>query len=186
MGHDFFSSLHIRHEDDQSFLQALFISHQPSVFRTALRYLHNSEDAADITSETFLSMMGNPSVLRQLKPEEIEPYLRGTARNKALMLLRRRKAQDKAYHRLADGAVPRQDADPEARTISRCLLDDVRQAFVHLSPGEAEALRLQAFDNLSDAEISHILHICNSSVRARLTRGRKHLRQIITGPSDLS
>lgn len=183
---DSFSSKYIRHEDDYSFLQSLFTAHQPSIFRTALRYLHNSEDAADVASETFLAMMGNPSIFRQLKPEDIEPYLHGTARNKALMLLRRRKAQDRAYQRAADNMLLQQDSDPEARTISHCLLEDVRRAFVHLPPGEAEALRLRAFDQLSDVEISHILHICNSSVRTRLTRGRKHLRQIITGPSDLS
>ena len=164
-----------RSEEEQPLWDTLFAAHHQPIFRTAYRYLHNAEDAADVVSDIFLTLLGSPALLQHLYPAQVVPYLHGMARNMALSLLRRRQAQARAHLRMA-GCMPFPSPDTERQALIRCALTDMERALILLPPGEAAALQMKVYLRLPDAEVSRLLHIRCSTVRTRVARARRHLR----------
>lgn len=55
----------------------------------------------------------------------------------------------------------------------------LRQALVSLPPGEAELLRLWAWEQLGPGEIATVMGITPNAVSIRLTRAKAHLRVLL-------
>lgn len=167
------------HEEDNAFLQSLYAKYYHPVSCMALGYLRNAEDAADVTSETFLALMKLLPTVRQLQGENVTHYLHGIARHLVLTRLRRRKTEDQAYRRMAELVHTHEQLNAGAQYLTCCALYDVQRALSQLSPGDAEVLRLHIFNQLSCSEIGARLSIQDASARRRLNRARKRLRMVM-------
>lgn len=166
-------------EEDHDFLQSLYIRHYRPISCMVRHYLHNAEDAADVTSDFFLTLMNLLPTIRQLQTEKVANYLFGVAQHLVLTRLRHRKTEAQAYRRMAEIVRMREQLNTDAQYLTRCTLQDVQQAIQQLPPRDAEVLQLRIFDQLSYAEISARLHIQEASVRQRLNRARKRLRMLL-------
>ena len=166
-------------EEDHDFLQLLYIRHYRPISCMVRHYLHNAEDAADVTSEAFLTLMKLLPTIRQMQAEKVANYLFGIAQNLVLAQLRRRKTEIHAYNRMAEIVRMREQLNTDAQYLACCTLQDVQQAIPQLPPRDAEVLRMRIFDQLSYSEIGARLHIQEASVRQRLNRARKRLRMAL-------
>ena len=166
-------------EEDLDFLQSLYIRRYRTISCMVQHYLHNAEDAADVTSELFLTLMDILPTIRQLNADDVLHYLRGIARNLVMTHLRRKKSEFQAYGRVADIIHIQEQLNADAQYLACCTLHDVKKAILQLPPQDAEVLQLHIFNQLSCSEIGARLHIQDASVRRRLSRARKRLRMVL-------
>ncbi len=149
-------------------LERLFGAHYAAVLAYGLRRAPRGM-AEDVASETFVIAFRRIDDV----PEEPLPWLYGVARR---VLANERRAQtrrDRLDVRLRAAAPPAwvQAAEEEA--------DDVLAAMARLSEPELEAVMLTAWEGLSSAEAAIAAGCSRVALRARLSRGRRRLAQLI-------
>jgi RNA polymerase sigma-70 factor (ECF subfamily) len=142
-----------------------------AIYRFCWGYLGNADDAEDATQEIFCKVLRASDV-----PDSFRAWLYRIARNHCLNMLR-----DRARRR-AGQALPGEDHLPESLTgnLTRLLRSEQRkrvaQLLAELPAMYSEVLRLRYAEDLSRAEIAHVLGIPESIVKSRLCEGLKKLR----------
>jgi RNA polymerase sigma-70 factor (ECF subfamily) len=130
--------------------------------------------AEDLTAETFAIAYRRWDDLDPSRP--VRPWLYGIASNLIRHRWREERRMLRAYARTgvdpvlaeADTSLDRLDAQGE-RTALAAALHALRRE-------EREVLLLHAWAELSDAEIAESLSLPTGTVKSRLSRARKHLR----------
>jgi RNA polymerase sigma-70 factor (ECF subfamily) len=145
----------------------------PRVYRFALRLTHDSHAAEDLTQETFLRAWGRQDMLR--RSQAVHVWLFRIAANLWRDQLRRGKL------RVAQAGPLPLDHVSGAQTAEQTVndQDDLRramEAMATLPERQRQVLYLSACEGLSAAEISVVLGISNSAVKANLCLARKKLR----------
>ncbi len=159
-------------------LEALVADYTQMVFRIAYSILRNHHDAEDATQECFLRALKHQDLLPQLRsPKTWLARLAWTAALDKRRSLRPMDSLDDeqsgglAIHSIADTA-----AAPEQQVAGR----EMQQMLERLIAGLPEDLRcpleLSTVQELNSAEIAEIMEIPEGSVRTRLFRARKQLK----------
>ena len=143
-------------------LEAVFTAHSGMIFRTAYRITGNSADAEDVLQTVFLRLLKRPAEMRQ--PES---YLRRSAINAALDLIRGRKSAPIA---IIDPAVRPAVRDDEYSK------DAIRKALASLEPREAEIFALRFFEGHENAGIAAMLGMSKIHVAVTVHRTRAKLQ----------
>jgi RNA polymerase sigma-70 factor (ECF subfamily) len=146
----------------------------PRVYRFALRLTHDPHAAEDLTQETFLRAWRRRKLLRN--PQALQVWLFRIAANLWRDQLRHGKlpvarASCLPEEIAANGPTAQQRIDDE-EDLRRAL--DAMEA---LPERQREVLYLNACEGLSAADISLILRISLSAVKASLSLARKKLRE---------
>ena len=163
--------------DDQ--FRVLYQQNLESLLGYALRRVSVPADAADVVAETFLVAWRR---LDDVPPgTEARPWLFGVARrvlaNQRRGELRRSSLADKLrrdldrHVRFEDGATDGATADPAVAAV--------RDALDRLPEDDREVLRLTTWDGLAPTELATALGIPPATVRTRLHRARRRLRQAL-------
>jgi len=108
-----------------------YVRWRPYVLARARRYARSIEDAEDLAAETFLVCLRRSEILA-LPDEELRGLLGAAVRNRAIDLLRRRRASQVPAQELEDRRVPQPLdvlVDRETRTAARA---QGRALFAHL------------------------------------------------------
>jgi RNA polymerase sigma-70 factor (ECF subfamily) len=137
----------------------------PELIEPLRRFLARRTDAAtadDVLAETLLVCWRRVEDL----PEEPLPWAYGVARNCLLNAQRSARRQDRVAARLA--AEPVDSGPPEDSAL--------HEALAALRPGDAELLRLWAWEQLTPTEIATVLDITANAASIRLHRAREKLR----------
>jgi len=159
-------------------LGALVADYTQMVFRIAYSILRTPHDAEDATQECFLRALKHQDLLPQLRsPKTWLSRLAWTAALDKRRSLRPMDSLDDeqsgglAIHSIADTA-----AAPEQQVAGR----EMQQMLERLIAGLPEDLRcpleLSTVQELNSAEIAEIMEIPEGSVRTRLFRARKQLK----------
>lgn len=156
--------------------EAVFTRHFTAVHQYAQRRV--GPDAADeIASETFLQAFDKRRRFDQAQPSA-RPWLLGIATNLMRRRWRDEKRQLAAYARALDeAAVPSLDAQiavaPHVRAVDR----DLAAALMALAGDDRDALLLHVWADLSYQEIGEALTVPIGTVRSRISRARRRLRE---------
>jgi RNA polymerase sigma factor (sigma-70 family) len=150
-----------------------FASEFPALHRY-LRRRVGSSTADDLTSETFAIAFARWETFDQARP--LRPWLYGIAANLARRHYRTEERQLRAYARTgvdpvldtADDSLSRANASAKRRALASAL--------AALRPHDRELLLLNAWTELSDAEIAEALALPIGTVKSRLHRLRRELR----------
>lgn len=158
-------------ERDEQWHDALLNKHGEKVKRMLTRRLNGDHHIADeLTQETF--------TLAWEKRREIHDdavgWLFVTARN--LMLNHLKSVRRHPTDELTDISVPIRYAQAPADANDHL---DLYLALSGLTDPEREVLRLKYLEDLSDHQIGEVLKISPDAVRQRLTRARKHARELL-------
>lgn len=154
---------------DETWFERLFAETSADVTRYALRRAPPGE-AEDAVAETFLVAWRRRENVPD--PPEDRLWLYGVARRVLANASRSRRRLDRLRARLA--SEPQAEAGepvPEAEAV--------RAALARLPAGHAEALRLAAWEGLSQREIAAVLGISENAVALRTSRGRRRLRELL-------
>jgi len=169
-------------QGDTTAFEKLVELHSSKVFRVALHISRCSEDAEEITQETFLK------ALQHLKNFEerarISTWLIRIAVNVALERIsssRRRRVLSIDEDEGGEDYVERQIADwrpnPEQLYSRSELAEILKQALESLSSGYSTVFLLRDVEGLSITETAETLGLTETAVKTRLMRARLQLRE---------
>ncbi len=143
-------------------VQYLFESYRNDVYRLALNYTRNPQEAEDVCQTVFLKLMEQT----RIRPGKEKAWLMQVTANECRSLLRSHWWKTTVPLNetiLADG--------PE--------VDETLQALSRLKPEYRAVLYLYYYEGYSTEDIARIMKISGSTVRTRLERGRNRLRNML-------
>ena len=153
--------------------RGLYAAHFDGVLGYALRRTPRAEDAADVTSETFLVAWRR--LAHVPAGDAARPWLYAVARrqlaNQRRGELRRRRLGERLRRDLAL-VVP----DVSDQVVQD---DAVDAAMSRLSARDEEVLQLHLWERLEPREIGEVLGLPSAVVRPRLSRARARLRDLL-------
>jgi RNA polymerase sigma-70 factor (ECF subfamily) len=152
--------------------------HVGAVYRYALRLTARTDAAEDLAQETLLRAWRNREKLRD--PRAARVWLLRIATNLWMDQLRQAKFQPRLLE--SEPPCPRPTATEksnERENVSRALA-----AMDQLPPRQRQVLHLVTCEGLSIAEVSEILEIESSAVKANLSLARKEMRRRLSDVYD--
>jgi len=163
--------------------EAVFTRHFAAVHRYAQQRV--GVDAADeIAAETFLQAFDNRHRFDVAQPSA-RPWLLGIATNLMRRRWRDEKRQLAAYARtLVEAAGGSAAADCAAAPQVAWVDRDLAAALAALTGDDRDALLLFAWADLSYQEIGDALAVPVGTVRSRISRARRRLRERLAPESD--
>ena len=181
--------IHAAREGDQNAFAELVRLYEKKVFALTLRMCKNPEDAAEAAQEAFLAAwQGLPNFRGDAA---FSTWLYRLASNACVDLLRR-----EGWHRDAAGPsfnddeanleVPDTAASPHDLAERAELRAQVEDGLAALSPEHREVLVLREIHQLSYDEISRILNLDTGTVKSRISRGRRQLRNFLLKSGNFS
>ena len=145
----------------------LYVAYSPEVYRFANWLSGNSNDAEDITAETFARAWMN---FNNIRTETLKAYLFTIARNFYLETLRKRRD----YLEL-DEAYPDVGPRPEKMIETQNKLDQIRTTLLTLPEIDRSAFVMRVQYDMPYAEIARVLQLSESAVKVKVHRVRKRL-----------
>lgn len=137
----------------------------PNMYRLALAMLHNREDAEDAVSEAVLKAYEKRRSLRN--QNSFKPWIMQITANEARKIYGKKKR-----------FTPVEDMEaymPAFREEGHELWDVVMQ----LELAYREVIMLYFYERFSIKEIGIILHVPEGTVKSRLSRGKKALKEML-------
>ncbi|MEU9021539.1 RNA polymerase sigma factor [Actinomadura sp. NPDC048394] len=162
---------------------ALFRRHAPAIMRYTVRRL-GQDPADDIVAETFLVAFRRRGAYDAARPDA-RPWLYGIATN---LIRRHRRAEVRALRALARGG-----ADPVTEPFTDAVEDRVHAgarsqalagAIAALPAAQREVLLLVTWAELTYDEVAEALGVPSGTVRSRMNRIRRKLRDALGDAAD--
>lgn len=163
---------------DREALAPLVSRHYQRLYRIALSYLRNADDALDAVQETFVKACEKAGTWRD--SSEVAPWLTRIAVNQSIDRYRwgrrrlgREEALDEADHdtRLAGGEVP-----PDRHLLGRELRERIGAALDGLPATQRAVFVLRHYEEMSLEEIAETLSLNLGTVKSSLHRALRRLR----------
>ena len=165
---------------DESAFEVLVERHQRRVFRLLMRMMGTREEAEDVSQETFLSLHRHGKRFRS--EARFSTFVYRVAANAALnrrrSLGRARTRTDRfAVTQSAGDNLPYAPRDPEDAALGNELSQKVRDALQELTPSLRMPVVLYDIEGLSYGEIAEVLGVAEGTIKSRIHRARKALRE---------
>lgn len=169
---------------EEVFLE-LVRKHQDRIYRHALYLLKDTEDAKDMTQETFIKAWQHRTKLRQ---KTVHSWLLKCVRNLCFNQLRRRKFQvhlsdddeGDMFGTLLKTQENKSSPSPEEITIKQETKQLVHRAIGELPPSMKSIIIMRELEGMSYKEIGEVVKQPENSVKSTAFRARKKLREILT------
>src|ERR1044071_9425649 len=167
--------------------ELLVAEHSGDVYALLFRLTNDSEEARDLTQETFLRAF--QSIARFRGDASLKTWIYRIAINQARnrwRWWRRRKrdvtvsldATDEQREKPLASTLPsNDDLNPEQETLARERENQLRDALLGLRRSYREAVILRDVEGFSYEEIAGTLQISIGTVKSRISRGRLELRR---------
>ena len=146
------------------------------------RYVGNSEEAKDLTQDTFTKAYQNLD--RLVDPARFSSWLYKIALNECRMRFRREKGTHQVAWEDSQAESKRSeriDENPESRLETVQNVDRLKKAFKDLPKEQREVILMKEFQGLKFHEISEILGVPLSTAKSRMYLGLKTLRRLMEG-----
>ena len=166
---------------DADAFACFFRRHVGSITLYAVRRCDDPEDVGDLVAETFLVAL--QAAGRYIPQTDTAlPWLFGIARR---VLAKQRRRQAGARRLLIKSSNSHLLFSNSEEDAVASAIDAARQApaleagLARLSVGEREVIELVAYDGMTPTEVAEMLNLSPNAARLRLSRARRHLRQIL-------
>jgi len=157
---------------NRDWFEALFRDHHTAVLAYAARRVGSEAD--DVVAEVFAVAWRR----RDDVPDDPLPWLYRTAAHHVLHARRGEARRGGLAHRV--GGVAAADADPlDEQVGARLDAERVLRALAALPPGDAEVLRLWAWEGLDAGDLAAVLGCSAATARMRLFRARRRARALL-------
>lgn len=167
---------------DQEAFSQLVLRYQKKVYALTLRMCRNPEDAEEAAQEAFLSAWQGLPFFRG--EAAFSTWLYRLTSNSCLDLLRRENRHSAATGPSLDDDelsldLPDTAPTPETAAEQSELRDMIENGLQSLSPEYREVLVLREIHQLSYDEIAENLSLDLGTVKSRISRGRRQLREYL-------
>ncbi len=166
--------------------EQLILRYQDQAYRTAYGMLGNPEDAKDATQESFIKIYKS---LKNFKfQSNFSTWMYRIVHNTCLDIIRKQKRRKEIPMETKNNLnnngyeIPLKDLSdgPEALLEYEFVKKEIKKCIVELPAEYQGVIILRDIENLSYEEIAKVLNISEGTVKSRLNRGRKQLRQRLT------
>ena len=161
-------------QGDADAFALLVQTYETSVYRLALRMCGNAHDAEEVAQEAFVAAWkGLPSFRGESK---FSSWLYQLTTNEAINFLRKEK-RHRAATPLEDEMEPATGDTAQQAAETKELQQALQQALDALTPEHRQIFLLRQMRQLSYEEIGRLLGLESGTVKSRLNRAKKQLRQ---------
>lgn len=165
-------------QGDSTAFTELVHRYQDKVFRIAMGYLHNQEEAEDLSQEIFIVVYQS---LHQYKGEAaFSTWLYRVSINTTLQHLRKIKKRTLFLRLLGkeEGTDRVSDENPEKDLLNKEAQKRIKSVLNRLPINQRTAFILKQYESLSQKEIARIMKISEGAVEALLQRAKNNLKKI--------
>ncbi len=166
-----------RGRDDRPF-RVLFARHQKMIWRACYRFVHNSEDAEDLTQEVFVKAYR--SMAQFQGKASFKTWLYRIAINTSQNELRRRSRRPVNSSTTIDDlaeVLPQKDS-PESIWLKNERMMMLKKALSELRSADSEIIYLKDIHQKPYNEIAETLDISVSAAKMRVQRARAALKEV--------
>ena len=153
--------------------------YQKMIFRTCMGFIHNSDDAEDLTQEVFLRVF---QAAPNFKPKaKVSSWVFTIAYNLSTNELKRRKRMRGFHTQIsAEGWGLRGRTSASLTEAGNLELEErLMAAMGQLPENQRAALLLKTNEGLTYLEISNVLGVSVASVESLIYRARSRLKQLV-------
>ncbi|MCS7018396.1 MAG: RNA polymerase sigma factor [Cytophagales bacterium] len=143
------------------------------VMSIALRYSNHSEEAKEITNDSFVKVFKHLNRYDQHRP--IKSWMRRIVINTALDRLRKNKRELRQTD-IEQIVIPA----PEESVLQQLSAEDIMRMVQHLSAAQRAVFNLFEIEGFSHEEIGEMLDIPVGTSKSHLARAKMKLRQMIS------
>lgn len=160
---------------DEFAFVGIYNRYKGAVYAFCVKMLLDTEQAQDVTQETFLRIYENRD--RLLKTSSFKSWLFTIARNQCLNTLRRSKRHT-SFDPSMESSLP-DVGTPFSRMEKNEQVQFVTEFLQSLEPEYREVIVLREYQNLTYEEIAAVTRSSISAVKSRLFKARKKLAKIM-------
>lgn len=160
--------------------ERLYLASYQEISAYVVRRVPDAVEAADVVADVFAVAWRRIDDVPPTPEDRL--WLFGAARRCVSQASRSRVRRERLVARVSALAPRTQAADPDSATD---LAARVAQAIRELPAGEAEALRLIAWEQLTHEQAATVLGCSVNAVALRVHRARRRLRQLLADELDL-
>ena len=176
-------------QGDMAAFESLVRLYEKRVFALTLRMCGDREDAAEAAQEAFLAAWQGLAFFRG--DSSFSTWLYRLASNACVDLLRRESRRRAAAGTSLDDEelnleVPDEMPSPQDEAERRELREEIERGLAALSPEHREVLVLREIHQLRYDEIAETLDLDVGTVKSRISRGRKQLRNFLLKSGNFS
>jgi RNA polymerase sigma factor (sigma-70 family) len=171
-------------EGDRDALAPLMERHYQRLYRIALGYVRNADDALDVLQETFVKAFQNAD--RWDGSAEVGRWLTRIAVNQSIDRYRRERRRRATYEPMEEGdhaAPPTPEPSPERRVAGAEVAGRIDMALRGLPERQRAVFALRHYEEMSLEEIASTLGMRLGTVKSSLHRAIQGLRQRLEGLS---
>ncbi len=171
-------------EGDQESLSELMRRHHQRLFRLALGYLRDADDALEVVQASFVKAYRGAA--RWDRASEVAPWLTRIAINESIdryRRARRRRAMEEPLtpEDAHDGRWTAEGPSPERRVLGRELREHIDTALGALPERQRAIFVLRHYQGMELAEIAGALDMRLGTVKSGLHRALERLRELLAG-----
>ena len=163
-------------QGDETAFASLVERYQDRVYRLALRICGNSHDAEEAAQEAFVAAWRGLPAFRG--ESRFSSWLYQLTSNAAIDLLRREK-RHRGNVPIEEEILPLSGDTPQQNAENAELRRSLQTALMALTPEHREIFLLRQMQQLSYEEIGGMLGLESGTVKSRLNRAKKQLREIL-------
>ena len=172
---DEYELIHRILEGNQQEFALLVRKYEANVFRTTMGFLHNKEDAEEVTQDVFVKVFQSLSSFKG--KSAFSTWLYRIAVNNSLNFLRKKKRR--AFWTGLSDLLQVASEDVQAETVMTEKSENVviKKAIDSLSGKQRQAFVLAKYEELSQKQIAEIMHLSEGAVEQLILRAKSNLRK---------
>lgn len=165
--------------EEKADFETLYNTYMGKMFALAYSVLHNHHNAEEAVSQAFFTIARNYSRVFPLESPQREAYIKIAVRNAAIDIYRKEKRETSvSFDEIEDFEATEDDISDEV--LSRINYERIVEAIRELPEKYAEPLYLFHVRSLSIKEIAENICCTEETVKKRLQRARKSLRETLS------
>lgn len=149
----------------------LYAQHYPELLRYAMSACHSWEQAEDLAQEAFLKALQNADTFEDLGPSQRRAWLFRTLKNLMCDKYRRAALEAAFVQELQEDALAPERGYEQAET---------ELVLSKLSSQDRALFQMRYLEGYNAQELAEIFHLPPGTVRSRLSRCRKYLKEIFS------
>ncbi|NNE78595.1 MAG: RNA polymerase sigma factor [Pricia sp.] len=159
--------------NDRKAQMILYEQYCDGMFRVAMRFVKNTDDAEDVLQEAFIKAFQK---IHQFKADvTFGAWLKRIVINKSIDFLKSKKQNlitlDEAYMHIEE--------DEDWTIDDGITVEEVKRAMEQLPEKYQYVVMMYLIEGFDHSEIAQVLNITETSCRTRLMRGKGHLKELL-------
>jgi len=165
-------------EGSQRDFEQLVKKYEKNLFRTAIGFLHDRQDAEEVVQDVFLKVYRSLSTFDHRAG--LATWLYRITVNESLNFLRRRKRRSLITSLTGLFGIPSPDGIPDKQLLEQDRKEIIRKALDKLPRKQRTAFVLMKYEEMSQKETARVMGTSEGAVEQLIIRARNNLKKFLS------